>query len=115
MSGLPAGYFKFFKGLEKDNSKAYFEAHRAEYEEHVKEPFRELVQNRIDRIRKTDPALSNYYLAQNQRRIFLINCISRSRYGPHRALRDSFRQSRKTRVVATAAALNSTDNAKTGT
>lgn len=58
MSGLSPGYFKFFKGLEKENSKVYFDAHRSEYEQHVKEPFKELVQTVIERMRKYEPTLS---------------------------------------------------------
>lgn len=58
MSGLSPAYFKFFKGLEKDNSKEYFDAHRSDYEQSVKEPFKELVQTVIERMRKHEPTLS---------------------------------------------------------
>lgn len=55
---LSPKFFSFFKGLEKDNSKTYFDAHRKEYEQYVKEPFSELVQSLIDRMRKYEPTLS---------------------------------------------------------
>lgn len=58
MSGLPPKFFSFFKGLEKDNTKSYFEANRADYETYVKAPFHALVQDIIDRIRKQEPTLA---------------------------------------------------------
>lgn len=42
-AGWPADYQEFFLGLEMDNSKAYFEAHRADYLEKVKGPLEALV------------------------------------------------------------------------
>lgn len=52
---LPIEYFSFFQGLEQNNNREWFEAHRTDYEKHVKEPFRHLVQALIDRIRKVEP------------------------------------------------------------
>jgi uncharacterized protein (TIGR02453 family) len=52
---LPKQYFAFFKGLEKNNTKAWFDEHRDEYEKFVKEPFRALVQELIEKIRTVDP------------------------------------------------------------
>lgn len=42
-SGWPADYQEYFLGLEMDNSKAYFEAHRKQYLEKVKGPLEALV------------------------------------------------------------------------
>lgn len=41
-SGFSEHCFKFFRGLEKHNSKVWFEAHRADYQEHVLAPMRQL-------------------------------------------------------------------------
>lgn len=41
--------FRFFRGLARNDNKAWFEAHRAEYEREVREPMRHL----IDRIAKS--------------------------------------------------------------
>ena len=54
---LTKDYFQFFKGLEKNNSRDWFEGHRKEYEQHVKGPFRDLVQDMIDRIKVFEPDL----------------------------------------------------------
>lgn len=35
--------FRFFRGLAQNNNKAWFEAHRAEYEREVREPMRQLI------------------------------------------------------------------------
>jgi uncharacterized protein (TIGR02453 family) len=40
--GWPAAALDFYAGLEADNSKAYWEEHRATYEECVKQPFLDL-------------------------------------------------------------------------
>lgn len=37
------GALRFFRQLEKNNNKPWFEAHRAEYEQEVREPMRELI------------------------------------------------------------------------
>lgn len=42
-SGFPPEMFTFLEGLEKDNSKAYWEAHRATWEASVKEPVQRLM------------------------------------------------------------------------
>ena len=41
-SGWPRAAFDFYAGLEVDNSRAYFQAHRADYDEAVKAPFLDL-------------------------------------------------------------------------
>jgi uncharacterized protein (TIGR02453 family) len=41
--GWPAEAIEFFEGLEADNSRAYWEAHKASYERHVREPMESLV------------------------------------------------------------------------
>src|SRR5439155_21320779 len=42
-SGWPKPALRFFRGLEQDNSKAYFEANRQVYEEQVRQPLEVLV------------------------------------------------------------------------
>jgi uncharacterized protein (TIGR02453 family) len=42
-SGWPAGAVEFFQGLQADNSKAYWSAHRAFYEAAVREPMAQLL------------------------------------------------------------------------
>jgi len=42
-AGWPKPALQFFSGLQKDNSKAFFEAHRATYEEDVKGPMEALL------------------------------------------------------------------------
>src|SRR5215469_14231128 len=42
-SGWPTSAVDFFCGLEDDNSKAYWSAHKAQYEESVREPMAELL------------------------------------------------------------------------
>ncbi len=41
--GWKGDFIGFFKGLEYDNSKAYFDAHRKQYEQDVKGPMQELL------------------------------------------------------------------------
>ena len=41
--GWKGDFVGFFRGLELDNSKAYFQAHRAQYEPEVRRPLEELV------------------------------------------------------------------------
>lgn len=48
-------FMSFFRGLEKNNSKEWFDAHRNEYEQQVKAPFRALVTDLIERINSIDP------------------------------------------------------------
>lgn len=42
--GWPAAALEFFVGLEADNSRDYWHAHRSEYDTHVKAPMEELLQ-----------------------------------------------------------------------
>ena len=42
-AGFPKPALQFFHGLKKDNSKAYFEAHRQVYEEQVRQPMEALL------------------------------------------------------------------------
>jgi uncharacterized protein (TIGR02453 family) len=42
-AGLPDEAFLFYEGLEADNSKAYWQAHKAAYEQHVRAPVEALV------------------------------------------------------------------------
>jgi uncharacterized protein (TIGR02453 family) len=41
--GWKGDFIGFFRGLEVDNSKRYFEAHRKQYEQEVRKPFEELI------------------------------------------------------------------------
>lgn len=66
---LQREFFVFFKGLSENNSKAWFDEHRTEYERFVKKPFAGLVQNLIDRMRQVDP----YLLPTASAAIFRIN------------------------------------------
>ena len=38
----------FWRGLAADNSKAYFDAHRTDYERHLKEPYRALAAAHVE-------------------------------------------------------------------
>jgi uncharacterized protein (TIGR02453 family) len=42
-AGFPAGAFKFLHGLKQNNNKPWFEAHRDDYEKHLREPSKQLV------------------------------------------------------------------------
>lgn len=55
---LPPEYFRFFKGLEQNNNKEWFDDHRKEYETFVRAPFIALVQQTIDAIRTVEPELA---------------------------------------------------------
>lgn len=55
MSTLSADYVAFFRGLEKNNTSAWFAAHKEDYEQHVKKPFEALVAVMIARIAKLEP------------------------------------------------------------
>lgn len=59
----------FLKGLEKNNSKEWFDEHRAEYEQYVKKPFRALMDALIERIMEVDP----FYSCTASEAIFRIN------------------------------------------
>jgi uncharacterized protein (TIGR02453 family) len=54
-TGFPAGTVRFLSGLSRNNDKAWFEAHREDYEEHFLEPARTLVEALGPRLRKLDP------------------------------------------------------------
>jgi len=54
---LSKEYFTFFKQLEKNNTKEWFDEHRKEYETYVKKPFYALVDAFIDEVRKIEPDL----------------------------------------------------------
>lgn len=58
MSYFTAEYLKFFRGLKKNNSKAWFDANKKVYEAEVKKPFADFVEEIITRIRAEDPALT---------------------------------------------------------
>jgi uncharacterized protein (TIGR02453 family) len=47
-------YQKFFQELGRNNNKAWFDANRKRYEEHVKQPFSAFVELMINKIRATD-------------------------------------------------------------
>lgn len=54
---LPKEYFAFFKGLEKNNNKEWFDDHRKDYEKFVKAPFKELVTEVIEAVQTVEPDL----------------------------------------------------------
>jgi uncharacterized protein (TIGR02453 family) len=54
---LTKEYFTFFSGLEKNNNKEWFDAHRKDYEEHVKAPFHNLVTQLIEAVRAIEPEI----------------------------------------------------------
>jgi len=66
---LPKEYFTFFKNLEKNNTKEWFDTHKKDYERFVKVPFRELVQQLIDQIQTVEPRL----MMQAKDAVFRIN------------------------------------------
>ncbi|MES2766208.1 MAG: DUF2461 domain-containing protein [Bacteroidota bacterium] len=51
-------FLKFLKGLSENNSKAWFDQHRAEYEKYVKAPFKSFVEEMMIRIREFEPQLN---------------------------------------------------------
>jgi len=55
MSYFNKSYFQFFKALEKNNHKEWFEEHRSEYEQEVKKPFKQLVTDLIEELTKFYP------------------------------------------------------------
>ena len=54
---LTKEYNSFFKQLTANNSTEWFNANKKKYEQHVKEPFHQLVQEVIDRMKKIDPGI----------------------------------------------------------
>ena len=57
MRPLTPAYGRFFRALARNNRRAWYHAHKAEYEEHVRRPFEELVEEMIHRIGALDPAV----------------------------------------------------------
>lgn len=60
---------RFFRGLEKNNNKEWFEAHRAEYEAEVREPMRDLIEAMNARFAKFAPEMGG----DAKRSMFRIN------------------------------------------
>jgi uncharacterized protein (TIGR02453 family) len=58
MSYFTSEYLAFFEELSKKNNKAWFDANRKRYEEHVKRPFEAFVSEMIDRIKVADPEVA---------------------------------------------------------
>lgn len=52
---LSKEYVSFFKDLESNNTSTWFNANKKRYEQHVKEPFKELVEEVIVLMKKKDP------------------------------------------------------------
>ncbi len=57
MSSITRKYTTFFKELAANNNRDWFLENKKRYEQDVKEPFTELVQEVIDRMKKLDPEL----------------------------------------------------------
>lgn len=62
-------FTKFFKELEKNNHKEWFDENRKRYKEHVKEPFDQLIKDLLVEVGKIDPAVQVPY----NKCIFRIN------------------------------------------
>ncbi len=69
MKYLHNDLLRFLNALKKNNNKEWFDAHRKEYEMHVKNPFRALVEAFIERISQVDP----FYTCTASSAIFRIN------------------------------------------
>ena len=69
MSYFTPASLRFFRGLAKNNRKDWFEAHRAEYEEHVKQPMAELVREMDLRMTKFAPEM----VGDPKRSMFRLN------------------------------------------
>jgi uncharacterized protein (TIGR02453 family) len=67
--GFPAEAFKFLHGLKKNNNKEWFEAHRSDYENFVREPSKALVATMADIIKEEGLPL----IADSKRSLFRIN------------------------------------------
>jgi uncharacterized protein (TIGR02453 family) len=50
-------FIEFFKGLAANNNKEWFDIHRKEYENYVKEPFKTFISDLISSIQKYEPEL----------------------------------------------------------
>lgn len=57
MSTFHSDALKFLKGLKRNNAKPWFEAHRDEYERHVKAPMAELVEEMSLRLMRVAPEI----------------------------------------------------------
>jgi len=68
MSFTPAS-LRFFRQLATNNNKQWFEAHRDDYEQHVREPMRELVEEMFARFRTFAPEVGG----DPKRSMFRIN------------------------------------------
>ena len=55
---LSKEYVRFFKELSANNSTEWFNANKKRYEQHVKEPFNQLVQEVIGLMKKEDPSIN---------------------------------------------------------
>jgi len=69
MSYFTVESLRFLRGIARHNSKPWFEAHRAEYERHVKEPMAELVQEMDIRMSRFAPEITG----DPRRSIFRLN------------------------------------------
>ena len=54
---LTKEYISFFKQLAANNSTEWFNANKKKYEQHVKAPFNQLIQEVIDQMKKIDPEI----------------------------------------------------------
>lgn len=57
MAGFPAGTIEFLRGLRENNTRAWFEAHRADYERFYVDPAREFVLAAGEALRLIAPAI----------------------------------------------------------
>ncbi len=62
-------YINFFKSLEKNNYKEWFDEHRKEYEQHVRAPFIQLIENLIPSLMEIEPSI----LPDAKKALFRIN------------------------------------------
>jgi uncharacterized protein (TIGR02453 family) len=58
MQFFTKSFFKFFDELENNNNKVWFDANRHLYEEHVKQPFKELVTSVTEKLAKDLPEIN---------------------------------------------------------
>jgi uncharacterized protein (TIGR02453 family) len=70
-SGFPKGTFTFLRGLSRDNSKVWFDAHRKEYELYYMEPARQFVAALGPRLMEIEPGVR--YEPKVNKSIFRIN------------------------------------------
>lgn len=57
MSYFTKDYVDFFKELSANNNKPWFDANKKRYEQSVKKPFNDFIQEMINRVRQDDPAV----------------------------------------------------------